>query len=284
MIGRVVWAWERAVEPGQRARALWTCCVGRGHVGAKGDSPQQRRRRGARRGRRLSRGQAIVEFAMVAPLFLLMLFGFVEFALIGASIAAFNFAANDAARVGSFLGRSDCHADSQMINVIKGRVAGVVVAQLVKIEIFQSDATGAYQGVVEDSYDNTAGGTLDCLLPQVGGTCQAITGLLTCAWPPTSRNDTLIDADYLGVRISYNYTYLTAFISGGNTTLSLTATSVQRIEPVDFQGHRALPGVALSSTAHAPSITADGPAGGDIAQPAVPSADTRRRRTTGGAL
>src|SRR5260221_5543837 len=155
MIRRVAWAWERAVEPGQRARTLGMCCVGRGHVGAKGNLPQ--RRRGARRGRRLSRGQAIVEFAMVAPLFLLMLFGFIEFALIGASIAAFNFAANDAARLGSFLGRSDCTAASQMVNVTKGRVAGVVVAQLVKIEIFKSDAAGNYQGVVEDSYDNTAG-------------------------------------------------------------------------------------------------------------------------------
>jgi hypothetical protein len=221
---------------------------------------------------------------MVAPLFLLMLFGFIEFALIGASIAAFNFAATDAARMGSFLGRSDCRADGQMVNVIKGRVAGVVVAQLVKIEIFQSDATGAYQGTVEDSYDNTAGGTPECVLPQVAGTCQAITGLLTCAWPPDSRNDTLIDADYLGVRISYNYTYLTAFISGGNSTLSLTATSVQRIEPQSFQGHRSLPGVALSSMARAPRVTTSEPAGGDIAQPAALTADTRRRRTTGGAL
>ena len=249
-------------------------------MGARGSSPQ--RRRGACRGRRLSRGQAIVEFAMVAPLFLLMLFGFIEFALIGASIAVFNFAAKDAARVGSFLGRSDCTADSQMVNVIKGRAAGVVVAHLVKIEIFKSDSTGAYQGTVEDSYDNTAGSTSDCLQP-VGGACPAFVGLLTCGWPPDSRNDSLIDADYLGVRISYNYTYLTAFISGGNSTLSLTATSVQRIEPQSFQGHRSLPGVALSSTARAPRATASGPSAGDIAQPAVLTADTRRRRTTGDA-
>src|SRR5258708_32877945 len=118
MIRRVGWAWERTVEPGSRARALWTCCVGRGHVAAKGTSPQQQRRRGARRGRRLSRGQAIVEFAMVAPLFFLMLFGFVEFALIGASIAACNFAAKDAARLGSYLGTTDNTADLQMVDLI----------------------------------------------------------------------------------------------------------------------------------------------------------------------
>jgi len=257
-------------------------------MGARGSSPQPQpqRRRGARRGRRLSRGQAIVEFAMVAPLFLLMLFGFIEFALIGASIAAFNFAAKDAARMGSYLATTTCDVDGQMVNLIQGRVAGVVVAHLVTIEIFKSDATGTYQGAVEDSYDNTAGGTPTCLTAP-GGVCTSsppITGLINCNWTVDMRNDSLIDADYLGVRISYNYTYLTAFISGGNSTLSLTATSVQRIEPQSFQGHRPLPGVALSSTARTPSITAAGPGGGDIAQPAVLAADTRRRRTTGGVL
>jgi hypothetical protein len=252
-------------------------------MGARGSSPQ--RRRGARRGRRLSRGQAIVEFAMVAPLFLLMLFGYVEFALIGASVAAFNFAAKDAARLGSYLATTNCDVDNQMVNLIKGRVSGVVVAHLVTIEIFKSDATGAYQGTVEDSYDNTAGGTTPCWKVLVAGVCPSgITGLINCTWPVDMRNDSLIGADYLGVRISYNYTYLTAFISGGNSTLSLTATAVQRIEPQSFQGHRSLPGVALSSTARAPRVTASGPGGGNITQPAALAADTRRRLTTGGVL
>jgi hypothetical protein len=236
-------------------------------VAAKGNSPQQQRRRGARRGRRLSRGQAIVEFAMVAPLFLLMLFGFIEFALIGASIAAFNFAAKDAARLGSYLGTTAPTVDLQMVNLVKGRVQGVVVAHLIEIEIFKSDATGAYQNAVEDSF-HFVGAGIDLV-----------------TWPVDMRNDALIDADYLGVRISYNYTYLTAFISGGNSTLSLTATSVQRIEPANFHTHRAPPGVALSSAAQAPSIvTPSGPSTGDSAQPAILTADTRRRRTTGGAL
>jgi len=109
-------------------------------------------------------------------------------------------------------------------------------------------------------------------------------GVLSSNWPVDMRHDSLIDADYLGVRISYNYTYLTAFISGGNSTLSLTATSVQRIEPADFHTHRAPPSVALSSTAQSPNVTAPGLGAGDIAQPVALAADTRRRRTTGGAL
>jgi hypothetical protein len=217
---------------------------------------------------------------MVAPLFLLMLFGFIEFALIGASIAAFNFAAKDAARLGSLKGPTDCLADVDMINLIQARVSGTVAAKLVKIEIFKSDASGIYSpGAPEDSYDATAGGPrpADCPPPLPAGT-------LSYNWSPDNRNDTLIDADYLGVRISFNYTYLTAFISGGNSTLSLTATSVQRVEPQDFEGHRSLPGVAPSSTAQAPSVMISGPAASDITQPTDLTADTRRRRTTGGVL
>src|SRR5215472_9797622 len=75
-----------------------------------------------RRARRVSRGQALVEFAMVIPLFLLMLFGFVEIALITASISAFNFAAKDAARLGALVGPTDANADPDIENLIHARV------------------------------------------------------------------------------------------------------------------------------------------------------------------
>jgi hypothetical protein len=165
-----------------------------------------------------SHGQALVEFALVAPLFFMLIFGIIEFSLINASIGAFNFAAKDAARLGSLLGRSAANADSQMIADIQSHVLGLVPATIVEIEIFQSDEEGDINTSVEDAYD---------------GNGNAI-GAQT--WPPYLRNDNLIDADYLGVRITYQYTYLTAFLAGSNSSLQLTALSIQRIEPADFQG------------------------------------------------
>jgi Flp pilus assembly protein TadG len=156
---------------------------------------------------------------MVLPLFLLMMFGFVEIALISASIASYNFAAKDAARLGALVGPTDNTADQDMFNLIKARVAGVVVANLVEVEIYHSDAAGdppASSSPIENAYD-------------------ANFNPLTSTWPVSSRNDTLLDADYLGVRITYQYTYLTSYLSGGTNTLTLTANSVQRIEPQDFQ-------------------------------------------------
>lgn len=173
---------------------------------------------------RRARGQAMVEFALVAPLFFLVFFGFVEFALINASIAGYNFAAKDGARIGSLLGRTDPTVDTQVVTDIRGHVAGVVMAQLIQIEVFKADEGGnpviSGGSIVENVYDINGN--------PIG----------TQSWPVNQRNDTLLDADYLGVKITFKYTYLTSFISGGNASLTLSASSVQRIEPQDYQGDR----------------------------------------------
>jgi hypothetical protein len=175
-----------------------------------------------RRKGRASGGQAIVEFALVITPVLMMIFGIVEFALITSSIGAFNFAAKDAARLGSLLGRTDATVDQQMVALVRNRVVGLVAAKTVSIEIFRSDSSGAFS-TTEDQYDING----NAIGPQ--------------SWPPSARNDDLIDADYLGVRITFRYTYLTAFLSAGAPNLTLATTSVQRIEPQDFQSHRSPP-------------------------------------------
>lgn len=180
------------------------------------DAPARLRAR-----KRRARGQALVEFALVAPVLFTLIFGFIEFALIEASIGSYNFAAKDSARLGSLIGPTDPQADQKMIALIQSRVNGVVFAKIIKIEIYKSDAAGDYlQGgsvPPEDAYDASGN------------------AIGTAAWPPTLRNDTLIDADYIGVRITFKYTYMTSYLGGGNTSLQLTANSVQRIEPQDFQ-------------------------------------------------
>lgn len=195
--------------------------------------------------RRRRRGQALVEFALVAPLFFLLFFGFIEFALISASIAAYNFAAKEGARVGSLLGRTDGTVDTQILNSVNSHVAGIVMAKPIKLEIYKSDVAGDYilpgnSSAIEDAYTFSSS----------SWTVQT--------WLPNTRDDTLVNADYLGVKITYQYTYLTAFVSGGNSSLQLTANSVQRIEPQDYQSHRAAPAEALlvSLSGVAPSAVA----------------------------
>jgi hypothetical protein len=178
----------------------------------------------------------MVEFALVAPILFLLIFGIVEFSLINAAIGTYNFAAKDAARLGSLLGRTDANADAEMLAVIRAHVVGVVPAQLKEVDIFRSDEQGDISTSVADTYDASS---------------NAI-GVPT--WPPNLRNDDLVDADYLGVRIVYQYTYLTGFISGGASNLTLNAISIQRIEPQDFQGEiGGVPPLARRAPASAPA-------------------------------
>jgi len=224
--------------------------------GAAGAVPGRRSR-----SRRRARAQAMVEFALVAPLFFTVLFGLLEYSLISASIGVVDFATKDAARIGSFLGRTDSTADAQMLNDLRSRAAGIVTAKITQVEIFKADAAGNMLSTggcpCEDIYvpSGSASSTLGACTVSGGWTVTA------CNWPPNLRNDTLINADFLGVKVSYQYTYLTAFLAGGAANLQLTATSVQRIEPQDYQGwwRRAEPGGPPGGEPQGPPIVEAGP-------------------------
>ena len=165
---------------------------------------------------RRMRGQALVEFALVAPVFFLLFFGVIEFSIINTAIGVYNFAAKDAARLGAIRGPTDANVDQEIVTLISGRVVGLAAARVVRIEIYQSDETGAYSSAKEDVYDGQGN--------PIG----------SATWPYTARVDNQALTDYLGVRITYQYTYLTAFFSSAGATLTLTADAVDRIEPTEY--------------------------------------------------
>ena len=208
------------------------------------------------RRRRRSRGQALVEFGLVVPLFFALIFGIIEFSLIDFSISTMNFAAKDAARIGSLLGSTapfpssipaacggvpvGTLTDCFMINIaIFPRTTGLVTAKIAQIEVFKAGIDGnPVSPLTENVYDGQGN-----LISSVG-------------WSSNSREQGLFDADYLGVRITYSYTYLTGFIAGAGTSLTLTAVSVQRIEPQDFGYHHQDGG---SGIVRAPGVVAAQP-------------------------
>lgn len=176
-----------------------------------------------------------MEFALIVPLFLLLLFGVIEFSLINASIGAFNFAAKDAARFGAIQGKNGIvtvgattvDLDTFIVtSIILPRVNGVVVAKGTEVDIFNSDDTGSCV-IVSGSCQQ------DVWRPSSSGVWSSVSN----SWDYSLRNDELSNADYLGVKISYSYTYLTAFFVITSPTINLTALSVQRIEPQQYGMH-----------------------------------------------
>ena len=166
-----------------------------------------------------------------------------------ASIGAFNFAAKDAARYGAIIGKGSPPAPNQgtaldvyiVNNIIVPRVNGVVVAQMTQVEIFDASQTGGCSG----------GGGFPCstkvdILQKTGGGWVSISD----SWPTQDRNDQLANADYLGVRISYSYTYLTAFFAVASPTINLNALSIQRIEPQQYGQRQSPAAPAWASAVH----------------------------------
>lgn len=220
---------------GWRRRSGWRLArrVDAGEASARG------RRRGGWRG--VSRGQALVEFALVAPIFFLLIFGVIEFSLINASIGAYNFAAKDAARLGSIRGPTDANIDQEIVSLVNSHVNAVPAATTLEIDIFQANSDGS---PVADS--------LDAYTP-------AGVAIGTPGWPYNDRDDGQFITDpqqlpngvnpspYLGVRVIYNYTYVTALLSSGAPVIRLTATAVFRIEPQESTSYVAPSAAALGS-------------------------------------
>jgi Flp pilus assembly protein TadG len=201
-------------------------------------APIQRGRRGSRR----AAGQAIVEFALITPVFFLVFFSIVEFALMTASIGSYNFAVREAARIGSIEGPTDSGADGDIVSAVQSHTQGLVMAKPQEVDIYDADpATGQCLNVTSGGADVAAGDAScreDVYTIAAGGTAtQTVNN-----WPYSARNASEGEADYLGVRVGYQYTYLTGFVAGLGSGLSLSTFSVQRIEPVtNFAPHGTFP-------------------------------------------
>ncbi len=77
--------------------------------------------------KRRTRGQALVEFALVIPMFLLLIFGIVDLGRYVYTNNALNQAAREAARVGAVSSRPDCSAgtrDACVNEIARERITG----------------------------------------------------------------------------------------------------------------------------------------------------------------
>ncbi len=177
---------------------------------------------------RRQRGQSLVEFALVAPLLLLVIFGILEFCFLYQSIDTADFAAREGARVGAVLGPSDSGADSKILQAIQTATSsgvGLLFSQIQTIEIFKSDENGTVppplasctQVANEDVYDGQ------------GNQCPG-----TLGWPPSARIATFNASDYLGVRITFAYNWVTSFVSAAGGQFQLSSVSIQLIEPQTY--------------------------------------------------
>ena len=186
-------------------------------------------RRPTARGRRpehpRSRGQALVEFTLILPVFLMILMGMLEFGSAYDHRTAMAYAVREGARVGATLGNGGSYPDTVdpiiLAAVQRGLTDPILVENINYIEIFKAGADGKPVGGAIDRYDRF--GNL------IG----------TAGWPATSRVVGL-NGDSIGVRVRYDFhpttplgNLLGLFFGGmpPYTTIPMTDTTVMHLEP-----------------------------------------------------
>ncbi len=215
--------------------------------------PAPARRRAARcEGRRHGRrgaGQALVEFALILPLFLFLFFGIIEFGFYFNAQLSLNYATRDASLAAAEAG-NNANADCLILQQINADLSPPTDESAVLIvHIFSADQTGHPVSGVENTY--TRGGTTTCgsiTVPYTAGAsgypynvrCSDL-DRTSCAAGFTSAGNPGVDI--VGVRIDYTYRFKTPLGSlstflGSHvnefpaTTTTLTASNSMRMEPV----------------------------------------------------
>jgi len=203
-------------------------------------SPGRRRRR--------SHGQALVEFALVIPLFLTIFVAICEFTFMFSAYVSMGFASHDGSQIAATLGNTG-GADAAVVNRINNDVMSPAdPRRIVKIDIYWVDTStndgspvGGWAGHVNTwTWD---GGAHSNTLPD--GTIVSLPFTRTTnGYAETDRcnvnqgigcvsgHNTV---DTIGVRITYKHTWITPFpnfIGGGSTGPTITSINIMRLEPV----------------------------------------------------
>lgn len=180
-----------------------------------------------------NRGVAVVEAAIVTPVFFALILGICEISLAMNDYLAVSTAVRSGAREASTDG-TDLQSDYLVLQAIARAGNAISRAKITRIVIYKATAYGDLPTT------QCRGGT------PVTGTCNVYTSSdmsrpstdfgcistknLDRYWCPSSRKDTLTSGgtDYVGVWMSYTHTWLTKMF--GNT-LTLSDSSVIRLEP-----------------------------------------------------
>jgi len=211
-------------------------------------------RSGGRR-RERERGQSLVEFSLLVPLFMMLLFGMIEFGIAFTHELTIEYAVREGARAGSALsnggGNLGCSA-GQSVNwktvdplviaaverVLESPGSQIVVARVSKIVIFKANpATGADDLGLHNTWLYSSGGG-----PIPAGTTDHLNFVDASypngdSWRACSRSNASPNIDSIGVSIVYTYQFQTplatilGFFGGGTPSLEVTDKTVMDLNP-----------------------------------------------------
>jgi Flp pilus assembly protein TadG len=190
-----------------------------------------------------SKGQALVEFAFVFPLFMVLLVAVVEYGFLMNATLASSYATRDASLIGAEAGNRS-GADCAILKKIEDDINGPSdPANITTVQIYWADpVTGAIKGGFVNTYTRSVGPPLSCTVGGVTFTLPYATP--TIGYPETSRCNVISGAgcplgqtglDTIGVQITYIYqwhTPLKSLLGFAGSGWTIVKANAMEMEPV----------------------------------------------------
>jgi Flp pilus assembly protein TadG len=183
-----------------------------------------------------TRGQGLVEFAVVFPLFWTVLIALIEFSFGFQSVLAVSFASRNAAVIASEAGPA-AMADCAILRSIESDVTAPSSAgQIQKVDVYWTDSNGVVKAGATTTYTRSTSSTIPCSVNNVSFT---VPYTRTADGYPMATRCSIrsgcsghVGVDTVGVKITYLYPFHTPYgaVLGG-TGWTLGRSSEMRMEP-----------------------------------------------------
>lgn len=190
-----------------------------------------------------ARGQTLVEFALVIPLFIVMLVGIIEFGFAMNAVLAVSFATREAALVAAEAGSAD-GADCMILTKVEESISAPSAdGNINRVLIFKSDhngarlATNTYVRTGSTTCTYSGGSTLT--VPYELSGAQNYEDVKRCSMlggcdanPPLAATTTV---DHVGVQVDYDYSWrtpLSSLIGLGGSGYTIIESNSMRMEPI----------------------------------------------------
>ena len=181
-------------------------------------------------------GASLVEFAMIAPLLFVLIFGIVEMGLAFRDRLTVSSAVSAAARIGSVVG-TEPEADFATLQAITAGLNGQIdPGNILEVYIYRSDEKGSFISSAANRYVHNPGDATcpwsPCPLPGA-----AFEGYGSPEnWVPADRNTTLPSPDILGVRVVFQHEWVTTILPFMSSPAKWTDDARVRLEPNLYGG------------------------------------------------
>lgn len=174
-------------------------------------------------------GAAMVEFAVVFALLLTLALGAFEYGMLFRDWLSVTVAAREGGRVAASAatyGQADC----VILEAAAGALQSLNSGELDEIHIYRSDANGSYPGS-SSSYNRRyrPAQPSDPSIVACSGT-QWVALHLGGNWDPADRDNSGVDADWIGVRVVFDHNWMTDFLWWSGS-VSSSDDAVFRMEP-----------------------------------------------------